>query len=243
MLTHELKLEPIKEAFDLFQKMLEICKILKAEILHFQTPSSFIIDRKKTKKLKDFFSSVKRKKIRIAMETRFSTSKTSYLANTLQDLDIIDCVDLLKTREPAYYSDILYARILGRNFHNIYQPLDSELKQIKESATQDGVKKAIVIMHTNRMFKDAARFKIYIETGNFPMVTEFTGKESLIQVLQEDTTFPCNKRDLIDQQGWKIIDLTSEQRVHASFILRKFPKKTYYGMNDIIQISKGINFG
>jgi hypothetical protein len=154
----------------------------------------------------------------------------------LQDLNIIHCVDLLKVKEPAYLNDILYTRLFGKGHHNVYQPLDSELKQIYETTSQEDVKKAVVTSHSVRMFKDAARFKIYKETGEFPMVTKSTGIDSLIEVLKEDARFPSNKNELINHLGWKVIDLTPKKRVHASDLLQKLPEKTYYDIDDIVQM-------
>lgn len=89
-------------------------------------------------------------------------------------------------------------------------------------------------MHSNKMFKDAARFKIYKESGNFPAVTKSTGINSLVEILKEDAIFPSTKFDLINDQGWKLIDLTSTRRVHASELIQKLPEKIYYGINDIV---------
>jgi len=160
----------------------------------------------------------------------------------LEELNIIHCVDLLKVEEPAYLNDVLYTRLFGKGHHNIYQPLDSELKQIDQAATKEGVKKAVITSHSVRMFKDAARFKIYKETGEFPMVTKSTGVNSLAEVLREDAKFPTTKTELLAHQGWKIIDLTPTERIHASDILQKLPEKTYNKIDDIIQMLGGIEF-
>jgi len=68
------------------------------------------------------------------------------------------------------------------------------------------------------------------------MVTKSTGINSLAEVLKEDAKFPSNKTELLNHQGWKIIDLTSNKRVHASDLLQNLPEKTYYGIDDIIQM-------
>ncbi len=65
------------------------------------------------------------------------------------------------------------------------------------------------------MYKDAARLKTYKETGKFPMVTKSTGLHSLEEVLSEDARLPSTKAELIRHQGWKLIDLTKTERVHA----------------------------
>ncbi len=234
-ITHELKFEPVPEIFEKLDEMTKICKILKAEILHFQTPPSFNYDKTNTSKVKNFFESTKIQNLRIALEPRSPTPSEASFVKALQDLNIIHCVDLLKGIEPAYPSDILYTRLFGKRCHNIYQPLDSELKKVTQKASKEGTKKAIIAMHSNRMFKDAARLKIYHETGEFPMVTKSTGVNSLTEVLKEDARFPSTKLELLTHQGWKIIDLTPNKRVHASELLEKLPEKTYYRIDDVIE--------
>ena len=241
-LTHELKFESTPETFDILEKMTKICKILKAEILHFQTPPSFNYNKTNSKKVEDFFESVKLHNLRIALEIRSPTPLEPSFVKILQELNIIHCVDLLKGKEPAYVSNILYTRLFGKGQHNIYQPLDSELKQVAQKASKEGIKKAVITMHSKKMFRDAARFRIYKETGEFPMVTKSTGINSLAEVLEEDAKFPTNKIELLNHQGWKIIDLTPNKRVYASDLLKILPKKTYYGIKDVIQVLGGQNF-
>ena len=235
-LTHELKFESIPESFKLLDKMIEICDNLNAEILHFQTPPSFNYNRTNSDKFKDFISSTKKTDIRIALETRNPIPLNPSFVKNLQDLNIIHCVDLLKGIEPVYNSDVLYTRIFGKGFHNIYQPLDNELKQVDQKASREDIRKAVIIMHSNRMFKDATRFKIYKESGEFPKVTRSIGVDSLAEVLKEDAIFPSSKNDLVNHQGWKVIDLTPTKRVRASDLLEKLPEKVYYGIDDIVQV-------
>ena len=215
--------------------MMRFCKTLDAKILHFQTPHSFHYDKSNSQKVKDFFLSTNMHNIRIALEIRNPAPIEPNFAKVLQELNIIHCVDLLKETEPVYKSDILYTRLFGKGQHNIYQPLDSELRHVHKMASKEGIKKAVITMHSNRMFKDAARLRIYDETGDFPMVTKSTGIESLVEVLKEDAIFPSNKMDLLNHQGWKVIDLTPDERVRASDMLELLPEKTYYGIEDIIQ--------
>lgn len=240
-LAHELKFEAVPESFDVFDKMTKICAILNAEILHFQTPFSFQFTKTNSDRVKDFFSSTNNK-LRIALETRSPIPLDSSFVKDMQDLNIIHCVDLLKEVEPAYASDILYTRIFGKGYHNIYQQLDSELKMIDKKASGIGIKKAVITMHSNRMFKDAARFKSYKETGEFPMVTKITRVDSLAEVLKEDAKFPSSRMELLNDQGWKLFDLTATRRVHASVLLKKLPEKTYYGIGDIIHLLGVDNF-
>lgn len=241
-LTHELQFDSTDETFSIFQMMVKICNILESEILHFQTPPSFNYNSTNIEKVRNFFLSTKKTNLRFALENRSLSPISSNFVTLLEDLDMLHCVDLLKGIEPAYDSDVLYTRIFGKGFHNVYQPLDSELKQIDEKASKDSLKKSVITMHSNRMFKDAARFKIYKESGEFPMVTHSTGVESLAEVLKEDAKFPSNKTELIEHQGWKIIDLTSNLRIRASDLLQILPEKIYYKIEDLLQSLEGQTF-
>ena len=234
-LTHELQFDSTDETFGIFQMMIRVCNILEAEILHFQTPRSFNYTISNIEKVRSFFLSTKRTNLRFALETKNTSPISSSFKTLLEDLDILHCVDLLKGIEPAYDSDVLYTRIFGKGYHNIYQPLDSELKQIDEKASKEGIKKSVITMHSNRMFKDAARFKIYKESGQFPMVTQSTGADSLVEILKEDAKFPSTKTELIEHQGWKIIDLTPTLRIRASDLLQTLPEKTYYKTEDLLK--------
>ena len=62
------------------------------------------------------------------------------------------------------------------------------------------------------------------------------------KALKEDAIFPIKKTELISHQGWKIIDQTSKKRIRVSDLLRKLPKKTYYGIEEIIQELEADNF-
>ncbi len=115
------------------------------------------------------------------------------------------------------------------------QPTDEELRKIDRKASKGDHKTVAVSFHFVRMYKDAARFKMYRKTGRFPMVTKSTGQSSLMEVLQEDAKFPSSKKELIHHQGWKLIDLTEDKRVRASYMLEKLPEKTYNSINEVVQ--------
>ena len=83
------------------------------------------------------------------------------------------------------------------------------------------------------MNTDAARFKRYVETRTFIPVTALTGIDSVKAVLQEDAEFPSTKNQLIKDQGWKVIDLTSRKRVHLSDLLSKLPEKSYHSVQEV----------
>ncbi len=235
-LTHKYKFKPILEAFEVLKRMTTICSALKTEILHLQTPLTFQATKTNVDLLRNFFSTANMKDIRVALEIRGAKQPFNpYLAKTMQDHNMIHCVDLSKDEKPAYKSDILYSRLFGKGPHNIYQPTDEELKKIDKKASEGDHKTVAMSFHFVRMYKDAARLKIYKQTGKFPLVTKSTGLNSLKEVLQEDAKFPTNKAELVRHQGWKLIDLTQDKRVHASQMLKKLPEKTYNSINEVVQ--------
>ena len=235
-LTHKLKLEPLDESYGVLSEMVAICKTLDSSILHLQTPPRLKFAESKIQSVRNFFQSANLKGLRIAWEVRLTKTQPlpTNLIKLMQDLNIIHCVDLSK-EEPAYESDILYTRLFGKGRHNIYQFSDEELQDVDKKATKTEYKKVIVSFHGLRMYKDAARFKVYKQTGIFPPVTKSVGLNSLKEVLSEDTKFPITKKQLIQKQGWKVIDLSPTKRIHASQILQTLPEQTYQNVEDILK--------
>ena len=235
-ITHHCKFQPTPQAYEILKTMTDICRILKADILHLQTPPTFQTTKESVEHMRNFFSSADMESIRLALEIRGAKRPLNPdLVKIMQDHNMIHCVDLSKDEEPAYTSDILYSRLLGKGRHNIYQPTDDELKRIDRKASKRDHKTVAVSFHFVRMYKDAARFKIYKKTGKFPTVTKFTGQKSLIEVLKEDAKFPSSKKELIRHQGWKLIDLTKDKRMHASYMLQKLPQKIYNNINEVAE--------
>ncbi len=96
-------------------------------------------------------------------------------------------------------------------------------ERVKESKSG----KAYLTFHGARMYSDAARLKVFQKSCTFPKVTKAIGLESLRSVLEEDAKFPATKSELIEKQGWKVLDLTEKEHVHASALLEKFPFREY----------------
>jgi hypothetical protein len=151
----------------------------------------------------------------------------------MQDFGIVQSVDLSR-EQPVETSNVVYSRLFGKGWHNRYQFTDEEILEIDAKLQKAQPKIATLAYHGMRMNTDAARFKSYKETGKFLPVTQFNGVESAKSVLSEDAKFPASKADLIRQQGWKVVDLTSEKRVHLSDLLSKIPDKEYDHLEEVV---------
>ena len=235
-LTHKYRLEPVDEAFRTYERDITICRILRAKILHMQTPADLRYDQAKIQSIDNFFKRANHEGIEIAWEIRRPENAPlpPELLELMREHEIIHSVDLSK-EEPEVKSDILYTRLFGRGSHNIYQFTDEELEEIDEKSNRREYRRAVLTFHGVKMYKDAARLKTYKLSGRFPMATGSTGTGSLREVLGEDAKFPATKQKLIEDQGWKIIDLTPERRVHASELLQAIPEKIYNSIDEVIQ--------
>jgi len=90
------------------------------------------------------------------------------------------------------------------------------------------------------MYKDAARMKVYRKGGKFPRVTQYTGVKALREVLREDARFPASKEELIKAQGWKVIDMEGDRRVHAKALLEKLDKGMYGSVGEVLEGLEGL---
>jgi len=235
-LTHRIGLRPVDEAYEVFDRMISICRVLEASFLHLETPSSYVFDKTRLAQARLFFSTVNPKGIRLAWETR--SPITEEAKNLMQDFNIVHSVDLSRD-EPACDSDTVYTRLFGKGKHNVYQFVDEEMVEIDQGIAKLQARTVITCFHGLRMNTDALRFKQYKESGTFPKVTSFTGADSAKSVLSEDAEFPSTKEELIEDQGWKVIDLTTDKRIHLSELLLKIPKGTYDSLDEVIQAFEG----
>jgi uncharacterized protein YecE (DUF72 family) len=235
-ITHKHRLQPTEEALEAFEKMRQICRVLDADILHLQTPLSLKPTQAFISNFRNFLSTIDLGKLRLALEIRGASSAKlpMDLVRTMQRYGVIHSVDLSKGETPAYQSDTLYSRLFGKGEHNVYQPTDGELQEMDNKTSKGNFERVVMSFHFVRMYKDAARLKIFKETGKFPMVTRATGLESLEQVLREDADLPSTKQELVQGQGWKLFDLTKEERVRAEEFLQKLPNRTYNSVGEII---------
>ena len=229
-LTHKYLLSPNKESNEILARSLRICSELRSEILHIQTPPSFNPDES-LKDIRDLFSSIDLGSVKLAWEIRGRMSKGAI--ELMHDIGIIHCTDISKEM-PSTDSGILYTRLFGHGEHNLYQFDDAELLDIDNKIHDKNLEKTYLTFHGARMYSDAERLKLYEKSGTFPKVTKAIGLESLRSVLEEDAKFPATKGELMEKQGWKVFDLTEQEHVHASVLLRKLPDKIFGRVEEVV---------
>jgi uncharacterized protein YecE (DUF72 family) len=233
-LTHRIGLKPIDEAYYVLGRMVSYCGILDAPFLVLETPAGYALNQEDVYSARDFLSSSNLRGVRLVWEVR--APMTAMVVDLMRDFNVIECVDL-STGTPSVESDIVYTRLFGKGKHNVYQFTDDELLVVNEEIESISPRIAALSYHGIRMNSDAARYMQYKKTGMFPPVTAFTGVDSVRAVLSEDAQFPMSKLELIERQGWKVVDLTLDKRVHLSDLLLKIPEKNY---NDIDEVAEAL---
>lgn len=229
-LTHRLGLKPVDEAYHVLGQMVAYCGVLEAPFLVLETPASYVMNNENVEGARDFFSSANLRGVRLVWEIRAAV--TPAVVDLMRDFNVVHSVDLSK-EEPSFKSDVVYSRLFGKGKHNIYQFTDDELVEIDKKAESTSPRVVALSYHGLRMNTDALRFVQFKKTGNFMPVTSFTGVDSARAVLSEDAVFPSSKAALIEHQGWKVVDVTLDKRVHLSELLANIPEKTYSSVDEV----------
>jgi uncharacterized protein YecE (DUF72 family) len=236
-LTHRIGLKPVDAAYTVLSQMVAYCEILEAPFLVLETPASYVMTQEEVNRAKHLLSSSNLRGVRLVWEIRAPI--TPAVIDLMQDFNIVHCVDLSR-EEPSFKSDVVYSRLFGKGTQNIYQFTDDELEEIDQKAESSSYKVAALSYHGVRMNTDAARFVQYKKTGRFMPVTSFTGVDSARAVLAEDARFPVSKAKLIEHQGWKVMDLSLDKRVHLSELLSRIPEKTYNSVDEVVTALEAI---
>jgi uncharacterized protein YecE (DUF72 family) len=229
-LTHKIGLKPVDEAYYVLSQMVAYCEILEAPFLVLETPARYTMTQEEVDRARDFLSSSNLRGVRLVWEIRAPV--TPAVVDLMQEFNIVHCVDLSREK-PSFKSDVVYSRLFGKGKHNVYQFTDDELMEIDQKAEGSSHKVVALSYHGVRMNTDAARFVQYKKTGRFIPVASFTGIDSVRAVLAEDAKFPASKSELIKDQGWKVVDVTTDKKVHLSELLSDIPEKTYVSIDEV----------
>jgi uncharacterized protein YecE (DUF72 family) len=231
-LTHRIGLKPVDEAYYVLGRMMSYCGILDAPFLVLETPARYVMIEDAVDRARDFLSSANLRGVRLVWEVRAPV--TPAVVDLMRDFNAVHCVDLSR-ETPSVESDIVYSRLFGKGKHNIWQFTDNELLAVDQEIESINPRIAALSYHGARMNTDAARYMQYKKSGKFIPVTAFTGVDSARAVLSEDAKFPMSKSELIENQGWKVIDLSVAKRVHLSELLPKVPDKSYGSVDEVVE--------
>jgi len=240
-LSHIQLFKPNEKSYNLFRKMIKICKILKAIALVIQTPQSFL---KKTDNLKNITTFLRDIEcpVNLVWEIKGFEENPRMKSNLIQifsEYNISHSVDLSRN-VPLYSSNIVYSRLFGNGKQNMWQFDDREIQMLNDKVQNIRKQSDVVLsFHTMRMERDSARYQEFENNRKFIPVTDSTGLESFMSVIKEYNKFPISKKELLEAHGWKLFDLTNNKRIRVANYLNKLPNKQYQSFNSIKnQLSK-----
>ncbi|HHJ00944.1 MAG TPA: DUF72 domain-containing protein [Candidatus Aerophobetes bacterium] len=148
--------KPTDEVFFAWEKIDQICQILKAKVVVFQCPASFTPTREHKDNLKRFFSSIKRRNYHFVWEPRGEWNEKD-IRDLCGELNLIWCVDPFKDR--PLKMRINYFRLHGKGGYR-YRYTDEDLRSLREMYSEDSL---FYYMFNNvYMFEDAHRlFRLF----------------------------------------------------------------------------------
>jgi uncharacterized protein YecE (DUF72 family) len=235
-ITHIYKMN-LEQARESLEKMKEVCRLLDAKILLFQTPASFKPD--KLKEVKSFFKQAERDSITLVWEPRgplWETVEThEKLKTVLEELDVSHVTDPFRSM-PVYTDKVAYLRLHGHGERMYYyQYSNEELVNLYEKTKflDAGNRQVYVFFNNLTMFEDAQRFRSFAESGFFPRLT-ISGKEA-VKIAVSRTRYPTTKAALIEKIGWKLVELEDRKQVKMADLLKQLLHNNYDNPDIVIK--------
>ncbi len=239
--THGAKMKVCDASLDGFRRMKEICAILDAKVLLFQTPGSFRADG-----LEDAAKLFRRVKhegeledLVFVWETRGPSWETAEarekLGAVLAELNVVHVVDPLRLL-PAYVSDVAYFRLhgLGKRMY-YYQYCDDELRRLADivKSYDVGGRSVYVLFNNLAMLEDSRRFLEFLARGRFPRLTAGVGVDSVREVLAK-VRFPVSKNVLMNRFGWRLVEIGGGRQVRLDSVLDGLPQKSFESLDELL---------
>jgi len=236
-ITHKYKLR-IEHAIEPFEKIKQICHILKAKIILIQTPASF--SPKNIDDAKDFFRRVNREDFILVWETRGESWENAEvierLRNVLRELEVTHVTDPLRLM-PAYTANLAYFRLHGMGERMYYyQYTNDDLRRLHDAVKRfENLEMGVYVLFNNlSMFEDAKRFAFYVNNSYFPPLTGSFGINSIKSII-ERMRYPATRSMLINKVGWRLIELEEGKQIRLSELLTKIPAKTYKSPDEVLK--------
>jgi len=142
--------KPSHEVMEAWHKTKEIAQALRARIIVFQCPASFVDSAENVENIRNFLQSLTREGLLLAWEPRGHWGD-EIIASLCQELGLIHCVDPLE-RVPLY-GTINYFRLHGGpGYRHSYS--NQELERLKAMVSN---KESYVLFNNITMYDDALR--------------------------------------------------------------------------------------
>ncbi|MFH2110103.1 MAG: DUF72 domain-containing protein [Candidatus Bathyarchaeota archaeon] len=153
--THELGLRPQEETYRTLDRMRQVLRLLRTDMLVLQTPPSLHVDEAKVREAEAVLKSSAAGGAQVFWETRspLSREKTRETRQAMLRAGFTPVVDLT-LEEPVQGSGVTYSRLFG-----VTRFSDSLLDSVGAKVWSEGSEVAVLTFHGSAMYRDAARFK------------------------------------------------------------------------------------
>lgn len=169
-------LRSTEENLKAWEKTLEVCRAMRAEVCVIQTPASFGYSEENLQNAESFFSAIRRDRVLLGWEPRGTWRENLPAVKKLCDRhDLIHVVDPFRC-EPQSAHELTYFRLHGRGgkeFNYRYRYTESDLRELTEiarKAVEEGGK-VYVLFNNVYMADDAARFMKLLRDQGLPVVS------------------------------------------------------------------------
>lgn len=151
--------KPTDEVREVWQRTLEIARILQPTVLVFQCPPNFKFSEENAQNLLEFFKSVKNGSFTCAVELRADWDK-NWIRQHFSELNLIHCVDPFK--ELPLTDGLRYFRLHGappgEKMYR-YQYTDDDLQHLKQIVKAGPEAETYCMFNNMTMGEDALRFR------------------------------------------------------------------------------------
>ena len=157
-------LRPTRDNFEAWEKILEICRALRARVCVIQTPPNFGCTEDNVEGMEEFLSSIERKRLVLAWEPRGDwNDHPEVIRRVCRRLRLVHVVDLMR-REPLFTPSIHYTRLHGLNprEHDYnYRYTDEDLRELARRVRGlAGEGREVYVMFNNvYMYESAEKFR------------------------------------------------------------------------------------
>lgn len=153
--------KPTQEVFNAWEQTRKICEALRARIVVLQTPASFTPSEENLVNMHNFFSSIEKGSLEIALELR-GKWESKVIKQLCEKYDLIHCIDPFAL-PPLHFKQTLYFRLHGsppgKKMYS-YKYSDGDLRSLQQKLKNYEDKEEIYCMFNNiAMWEDALRFK------------------------------------------------------------------------------------
>jgi len=156
-------LKPTEENFEAWDRTMEVARALRARIIVVQLPPSFEASDENLRNMRDFFSSIDRRGVLIAVEFRHGSWTAEVAARACLENGLVHVVDPFKARPAVEDQQVVYYRLhgLGPRMY-VYDYSDEELLRLHREWVKPHAERGAevyVLFNNTAMAEDARRFR------------------------------------------------------------------------------------